>query len=202
LDQVVSTPLKERIIRESLRLFSLKGYLSTSINDILEAAETSKGGFYNHFATKEELFFDVLEEAQRIWRQRTLWGLHELDDPIEKIQLLLTNYRDRYLKDSENFPGGCIFVTFSVEMDDQQPHLAKEVNKGFVGLRQMLAGLLSEGKLTGKLSDQVSTSAITEMLFSGMLGASVVHGVDKSNHTVDSSIDSLIDYMETLRIKD
>jgi AcrR family transcriptional regulator len=201
LDQVVATPLKERIIHESLRLFSLKGYLSTSINDILDAAETSKGGFYNHFATKEELFFDVLEEAQRIWRQRTLWGLKEINDPIEKLQLLLSNYRDRYLKDSENFPGGCIFVTFSVELDDQQPHLAKAVNKGFVGLRQMLTDLLEEGKQSGKLSDQVSTTAITEMLFSGMLGASVVHGVDKSNQSIDSSIDSLIDYVETLRIK-
>jgi hypothetical protein len=130
-----------------------------------------------------------------------LWGLKELNDPIEKLRLLLTNYRDRYLKDSENFPGGCIFVTFSVELDDQQPHLAKEVNKGFVGLRQMLTDLLEEGKQSGKLSDQVKTPAITEMLFSGMLGASVVHGVNKSSHSIDSSIDSLIDYVETLRIK-
>jgi len=58
--------LRERIIHESLRLFSLKGFLSTSINDILEAANTSKGGFYNHFASKEELFFEVLDEARRI----------------------------------------------------------------------------------------------------------------------------------------
>jgi len=57
--------LKETIIHESLRLFSLKGFLSTSINDILEAANTSKGGFYNHFASKEELFFEVLDEARK-----------------------------------------------------------------------------------------------------------------------------------------
>ncbi len=197
--QVTATPLKERILHESLRLFSLKGYLSTSINDILDAAETSKGGFYNHFATKEDLFFEVLEEAQRIWRERTLWGLKDLEDPLEKIQVLLKNYRDRYLKDSDNFPGGCIFVTFSVELDDQYPHLAEEVNKGFVGLKRMLKGLLEEGKESGKLSDQVSTSAITEMLFSGMLGASVIYGVDKSRQSVDSSIDALIDYLEGLR---
>jgi AcrR family transcriptional regulator len=58
------TNLKERIIHESLRLFSLKGFLSTSITDILEAADTSKGGFYNHFASKEDLFFQVLDEAR------------------------------------------------------------------------------------------------------------------------------------------
>jgi AcrR family transcriptional regulator len=201
LAQVAATPLKERILHESLRLFSLKGYLSTSINDILDAAETSKGGFYNHFTSKEDLFFEVLKEAQRIWRERALWGMKDVEDPVEKIQVLLMNYRDRYLKDSDNFPGGCIFVTFSVELDDQRPHLAEEVNKGFVGLKRMLKRLLDEGKESGKLSDHVSTSAITEMLFSGMLGASVVYGVDKSRQSIDSSINALIDYLEGLRVQ-
>jgi AcrR family transcriptional regulator len=63
--------LREEIIHESLKLFSLKGFLSTGINDIIEAANTSKGGFYNHFASKEELFHVVLAEAQKIWRERT-----------------------------------------------------------------------------------------------------------------------------------
>ncbi|MEJ2069204.1 MAG: helix-turn-helix domain containing protein [Syntrophobacterales bacterium] len=39
--------LKEKIIHESLRQFSTKGYMSTSISDILEAVGTSKGGLYN-----------------------------------------------------------------------------------------------------------------------------------------------------------
>ncbi len=64
--------LKEKIIHESLKLFSLKGFLSTSIHDILEASNTSKGGFYNHFESKEELFFAVLKEAQKIWREKNL----------------------------------------------------------------------------------------------------------------------------------
>jgi TetR/AcrR family transcriptional repressor of nem operon len=201
LVQVAATPLKERILHESLRLFSLKGYLSTSITDILDAAGTSKGGFYNHFASKEDLFFEVLEEAQRIWRERTLWGLKDLEDPLEKVRALLLNYRDRYLKDTDNFPGGCIFVTFSVELDDQHPDLAEEVNKGFMGLKRMVKGLLDEGKRSGRLPNHVSTSAITEMLFCGMLGASVTYGVEKSNHGVDSSIDALIDYLEGVRVQ-
>jgi hypothetical protein len=65
----------------------------------------------------------------------------------------------------------------------------------------MLKRLLDEGKESGKLSDHVSTSAITEMLFSGMLGASVVYGVDKSRQSIDSSINALIDYLEGLRVQ-
>ena len=191
--------LKERIIHESLKLFSLRGFLSTSINDILEAANTSKGGFYNHFASKEDLFFEVLDEARRIWRERNLSGLDEIESPVGKIKKLLENFRDRYLKDSEDFPGGCIFLTFSVELDDQCPHLSKEVNKGFVGLKAMLNRLLDEGKESGELSDSVSTNAITEMLFAGMLGATVIYGVEKSPESLDRSINALIDYLEKLK---
>jgi TetR/AcrR family transcriptional repressor of nem operon len=191
--------LKERIIHESLKLFSLKGFLSTSINDILEAANTSKGGFYNHFASKEDLFFEVLDEARRIWRERNLSGLDEIESPVGKIKKLLENFRDRYLKDSKDFPGGCIFLTFSVELDDQCPHLSKEVHKGFVGLKAMLNRLLDEGKESGELSGSVSTNAITEMLFAGMLGATVIYGVEKSPESLDRSINALIDYLEKLK---
>ena len=45
----------------------------------------------------------------------------------------LENYKDRYLIDSDNFPGGCIFITFSVELDDQSHHLCEKVNEGVVG---------------------------------------------------------------------
>jgi len=191
--------LKEKIVHESLKLFSLKGFLSTSIHDILEASNTSKGGFYNHFASKEDLFFHVLDEARRIWREKNLSGLDEIEKPVEKITKLLENFRDKYLKDIENFPGGCIFITFSVELDDQRPHLSKEINKGFIGLKAMLKRLLDEGKELGELNNDVNTGAITEMLFAGILGASVIYGVDKSTKRVDRSINSLIDYLEKLR---
>ncbi len=191
--------LKEKIVHESLKLFSLKGFLSTSIHDILEASNTSKGGFYNHFASKEDLFFHVLDEARRIWREKNLSGLDEIEKPVEKITKLLENFRDKYLKDVENFPGGCIFITFSVELDDQRPHLSKEVNKGFIGLKAMLKRLLDEGKELGELNNDVNTGAITEMLFAGMLGASVIYRVDKLTKSVDRSINSLIDYLEKLR---
>jgi TetR/AcrR family transcriptional repressor of nem operon len=193
------TNLKDTIIQESLRLFSLKGFLSTSIEDILTAANTSKGGFYNHFPSKEALFVEVLGEARRFWREKCLSGLDEIESPVGKIVKLLENYRDRYLKDSEDLPGGCIFVTFSVELDDQLPHLAQEVSLGFVGLKGMIQNLLDEGQAAGELSSNADTCAMTEMLLAGMLGASVIYGVDKSIDSLDKSIGTLIEYLEKLK---
>jgi len=191
--------LKERIIHESLRLFSLKGFLSTSITDILLAAGTSKGGFYNHFASKEDLFFQSLDEARKIWREKNLDGLDEITSPLGKVERLLKNYRDRYLKDTEDFPGGCIFIIFTVELADQRPHLSKEVNTGFIGLKAMIRRFLDEGKELGELRSEVDTSDVTEMLFASIVGTSVIYGSDKSDEGLDKSINTLVDYLGTLK---
>ena len=191
--------LKDTIIHESLKLFSLNGFLSTSIQDILSAANTSKGGFYNHFSSKEDLFYQVLEEARKIWRDKNLHGLDEIDQPIDKLIKLLENYKDRYLLDAENFPGGCIFIMFAVELGDSRPHLSREVQKGFTGLKSMLKKILENGQSSAIKYNGLSTDTITEIIFNGMLGASVSYSVDKSYEALDESINSLIDYLDKLR---
>ena len=191
--------LKEKIIHESLKLFSLNGFLSTSLLDIISAAETSKGGFYNHFSSKEDLFYQVLDESRKIWRERNLNGLDKEKDAINKLKKLLINYKDRYLMDAENFPGGCIFIMFAVELGDSRPHLSREVKKGFVGLKSMIKRLLEEGQASGDFSKGSDTDKITEILFNGMLGASVNYSVDKSTENLNHSINSLIDYIDQLK---
>ena len=191
--------LKEKIIHESLKLFSLKGFTSTSIQDILGAANTSKGGFYNHFSSKEDLFHKVLDEARKIWRDRNLSGLKQAESSLEKVTLLLRNYKDLYLKDADNFPGGCVFITLSVELSDQIPHLSKEIEKGFIGLKNLYKRFLDEGKESGELNNNVDTDAVTEMIFNSMLGASVIYNANKSTAGLDKSVNSLIDYLEQLK---
>ena len=191
--------LKEKIIHESLKLFSLKGFRSTSIQDILKAAHTSKGGFYNHFSSKEDLFYAVLDEARKIWRERNLIGLAQTESSLKKVTLLLQNYKDRYLKDADNFPGGCVFITLAVELSDQIPHLSKEIEKGFIGLKNLYKRFLDEGKESGELNRNVNTDVITEMIFNSMLGASVVFNANKSQSGLDKAVNSLIDYLEQLK---
>ena len=190
--------LRQRIILESLRLFSLKGFLSTSIQDILTAAGTSKGGLYNHFKSKEELFFAVLAEARKIWRDKHLIGLEQIDKPVEKVKKLLQNHRDFYLKDTECLPGGCIFVTLLVELDDQLPKLAQEVNMGFVSLKAMINRFLEQGKASGELQEDADTNAVTEMIFSGILGATISYGMEKSPANADRTINAMLDYLSRL----
>jgi AcrR family transcriptional regulator len=187
--------LKETIVHESLKLFSLKGFINTGINDIIESAGTSKGGFYNHFTSKEALFFTVLTEAQCMWREKVLFGVIEIDSPSEKLVQILNNYWKRYLIDTENFPGGCIFITLSVELDDQRPHLMEEVNRGYIGFKNLLTRLVEEGIERGEFDESVNASDVANCLFMGMLGASVQYGVNKSNSMLEETINSLISYL-------
>jgi TetR/AcrR family transcriptional repressor of nem operon len=192
--------LKDKIIHESLRQFSTKGFMSTSINDILEAAGTSKGGFYNHFRSKEGLFFAALSEARKIWRQKNLAGLDCCPRPLDKIKKLLENYRDYYLPDSEDFPGGCIFVALAVELNDQQPHLARAVNEGFERLKGMLKRFLDQEKQAGLLKNGIDTGVVAETIFAGILGSCVAYTSDKSRKHLDQSVAGLLAFLNMITL--
>jgi TetR/AcrR family transcriptional regulator, transcriptional repressor for nem operon len=192
--------LKDKIIHEALRQFSSKGFMSTSISDILESVGTSKGGLYNHFKSKEDLFFAVLSEAQKIWRQRNLADLDRFERPLDKLKQILENYRDQYLVDSENFPGGCVFVALAVELHDQQPHLAQEINQGFERFKDLIQRLLDQGKAAGSLRNGFDTGMATEIVFSGILGACVTYTLEKSKENLDCTIKGLIDFLNMISL--
>src|SRR5215813_11964890 len=51
---------RERIVRSARRLFSRKGFAEVTIDEIMAEAGLTRGGFYRHFATKEELYGEAL----------------------------------------------------------------------------------------------------------------------------------------------
>lgn len=190
--------LKDKIIAETLKQFSTKGFMATSTADIIKAAGTSKGGLYNHFENKEQLFYESLDEARKIWRERNLNGVNEIERPIEKIKKILENYRDHYLADSDNFPGGCIFVNFAIELNDQRPALADAVNEGLVKLKKMLKRFLAEEYAAGTIKEGVNIEHVVEIIYAGLLGACVVYTADKSITSLHLTINSLIEYLSDI----
>ena len=194
--------LKDRITHESLKLFSEKGYLNTSISDIMEAADTSKGGFYNHYDSKEALFYEVLVIAQSIWREKVLYGLNEIDSPSAKVKKLLENYRDRYLAGSGDVPGGCIFVRVSLESSDlayQWPGISQEISEGFDRFKVMIRRYLDQAKSAGEIETSVDTAETADIVFSSMMGASVMYSMDKSKEKLNGNITSIIRFVDSKR---
>ena len=52
---------RDRILAEAARLFALKGYHDTKLEEIQSAAEVTTGAFFHHFGGKEDLGFAVLD---------------------------------------------------------------------------------------------------------------------------------------------
>jgi AcrR family transcriptional regulator len=54
---------RQRLLAEAQRLFRERGYAATSLEQIAEAAEVTKGAIYGHFGSKEELMLSAMEAA-------------------------------------------------------------------------------------------------------------------------------------------
>ena len=54
---------RERLLTEAQRLFRERGYAATSLEQIAEAADVTKGAIYGHFSSKEDLLLSAIEAA-------------------------------------------------------------------------------------------------------------------------------------------
>lgn len=91
---------KRQVILTAQRLFIQKGFLSTSIQDILDEAGISKGTFYNYFSSKNECLLAILENVREktfIRRQELLIGR----DPSDK-EILCRQIEVRFIMNREN----------------------------------------------------------------------------------------------------
>jgi AcrR family transcriptional regulator len=60
--QARSRRSQRQILDAALKLFSHRGYGATSVDDIADAAGTSKGNIYHHFPDKESIFRALLNQ--------------------------------------------------------------------------------------------------------------------------------------------
>lgn len=54
---------RERLLSEAQRLFRERGYAATSLEQIADAADVTKGAIYGHFSSKEDLLLSAIEAA-------------------------------------------------------------------------------------------------------------------------------------------
>jgi AcrR family transcriptional regulator len=55
---------RQRLLAEAQRLFRERGYAATSLEQIAEAADVTKGAIYGHFASKEDLLLSAIEAGR------------------------------------------------------------------------------------------------------------------------------------------
>lgn len=75
----------QKIRSAAIRLFARKGFAATSIDDIAQAAQLSKGMVYRHYETKEALFSSLLADAAE-GTLEIIGHMRSSGDPREAIE--------------------------------------------------------------------------------------------------------------------
>jgi len=82
---------REKILDTSLELFRTKGYEKTTILDIVEAMDASRGAFYHHFKAKEEVLYAIFERKEEAYTQLCNNFLNDNNlTGIEKLRKMFT----------------------------------------------------------------------------------------------------------------
>lgn len=88
---------RSRNIAESAaRLFSRKGYIETSMEDISTAARLSKGGIYHYFGSKGDILEFILSDFLDAVLANAKQDLQGVEDPAERIRVVISRHVKTY----------------------------------------------------------------------------------------------------------
>jgi AcrR family transcriptional regulator len=80
---------RERILDAAFTVFSRYGYRQAGVDEVGRQAETSKGGVYFHFPTKEALFLELLRTTADRLVGKVERAMGGIEDPVERADVAL-----------------------------------------------------------------------------------------------------------------
>lgn len=165
---------KQKIINKSLQLFSVKGYYNTSINDILEATNLTKGGLYGHFKSKEDIWYAVYDQAVTIWKDIVFKDIRKIDDPLKRIEKALDNDLQNYLG-ADVFKGGCFFLNMLVELTGQSNTMGNCILKGIIGFSEVITLWLKEAHEKNMLKPGLNFNEVAKFIVVAINGCAALY---------------------------
>lgn len=61
---------RDRIVQSAVKLFAQRGFHATSVQEIVAEAKVTKGAFYHHFGSKDDVLFEIMEFLQLAFAER------------------------------------------------------------------------------------------------------------------------------------
>lgn len=127
---------RERILETAERHVFEKGFRGTSLSEITQALDLTKGGFFHHFGDKDELAYALLDRWARN-DSEVVEGLAEraaalAEDPLQEALLFIKLLED-WLENLDEPMAGCMFASYSYEIaqfdDGMQQFIANGLNE-------------------------------------------------------------------------
>jgi TetR/AcrR family transcriptional repressor of nem operon len=188
-------PTRERLVYAALKLFGEKGYLSTSVQDILREAGANAGSLYHAFPTKQDVLLAVLETYRTGIVPMLLEPAWEgVTDPIERVFALLARYRAAL--EMTDCLYGCPIGSIALELHEPDPPVRELLSKNFEGWVDHIERCLVEaGK---RLPASLDRRALAVFVLTTMEGGVMQSRTHRTLDAFDASVAGLRDYIDRL----
>ena len=119
---------KTKFLQAAIQVIRLKGYTATRVEDVCEAAGLTKGSFFHHFDSKDELAL----AAADYWIEGTeaqfgSAAYHELADPLERLLAYVDLRKAMLTGELPDFT--CLAGTMVQEVYDTHPAIREACNR-------------------------------------------------------------------------
>jgi AcrR family transcriptional regulator len=197
VDQESAEPsTADRLVYAAMRLFSVKGYGSTSIADILREAGANSGSLYHAFPTKQDLLLEVLRRYRDGIGPMLLAPAWEgTADPIERIFALLAAYRGMLARSECVY--GCPIGSLALELHEPDPPVRELLSTNFHGWTAAIEGCLEAART--RLPSGTDTARLAQFVLTTMEGGVMQSRTHRSLGAFDAGVECLRDYFNRLR---
>ncbi len=149
---------REHILDSAIRLFAVRGFNKVSIDQLMLDAGMTRGAFYAHFKSKEELYAQAMIAAAN---KSMIMNCDK--NSAEFYKLIINGYLDMAHVKQETEP--CALSFFVTDVANEKKEVRKVYTQIFKGLIQILASQHSE-KNREKNSKKIM--AIAAMMIGGV----------------------------------
>lgn len=155
---------RERIIDHCVAVASVDGLEGLTIGRLAADLGMSKAGVLGHFGTKEGLQLAALEGASATFT-RLVWEPAAHQRPgLDRLRAICQAWTAYLVGPSEEFPGGCLFTTASVEFDAQDGAIRQSVARFLTLWRRCLISELRTAVHAGELPADADPEQIVHEL--------------------------------------
>ncbi len=143
---------KEKILKESAKLFKIKGYYNTTMSDIASACGLLKGSIYHYFKSKDDIGLETLKYIHSYFNDDIFKIAYNKDmTPLEQIKVFVKK-TDHYFLNSE---GGCLFGNLALEVSWSNLNFKNEIKEYFLNWERALT-IIFENKFDNAKSKELS----------------------------------------------
>lgn len=123
---------RDKILNVALDVIRAKGYAATSVDDLCAAAGVTKGAFFHHFDSKDELGVAAAEHWSTVTSHLFADApYHRHDDPLERVMAYIAFRRDILEGELPEFT--CLVGTMVQEVHQSSPAIAKACDASISG---------------------------------------------------------------------